>query len=128
MFSKFGDTLTIPDPELTASESDPIVLSSDNVKIKWNKATSIPMKFYNSGSQGLFIPTIECMIESNSTGANVQTFINLTGADQTVSQGDQKLFRMLIPAETINTSQAVCVLAIGNEAKQIAFEIDGFQG
>ena len=51
--------------------------------------------------------------------------VSIGGSGQVVGQGDQKMFRILVPARTLNISQTICVLSVGMEAKQISFNVDG---
>ena len=129
MFSKFGDTLAIPEPELTASESEPIVLVGDAIDIKYNKDTSLPVKYY-SGVDGCFRPVISC------SGSDIE------GAGQSISQAEQKTWRILIPKNTLGNATNICTLwmeendapacngawkgpVVGDDSKQISIMVSG---
>ena len=102
MFAKFGGSLNIPEPELTATESDPIVLSSDKIEIKRTKGASLPVKFYSTSS-GTFIPNLNC------PGVNNQA----TSVEMTMNPADQNTFRILIPKKFLpdEIDMAICTLS-----------------
>ena len=52
MFGKLGSKLEIPPPNIPATEDEPIVLPSDEVKVDPKGVTIIPINVYNDGDTG----------------------------------------------------------------------------
>jgi len=104
MFSRFGDTLEIPEPELASSESDPIVLNSDQITIKKNKATTIPVEFYNVGGTGRVYPFLKCSSDCNAEPRYI-------GIPLTVAQGGEGRYRLALKAGFLgDKDQVICTL------------------
>lgn len=102
MFGKFGDTIQIPEPELSATESDPIVTNGNTINLKAGKSVDVPFKYYSTTSGPIYVyPFIDC------------PFDDAVGISESMNQGEQKLFRMLLKdseiLDTANTeTEAIC--------------------
>lgn len=113
MFAKFGDTLTIPEPEMTATDSDPIVLTSNTVAMQVGKTTNFPIKYYHSGTTGPIFPHIDCGDDIAATGTDPAIVMKTAGISQTMNQGEQKTYRMLIEGSMLDDKDnKICTLSM----------------
>jgi hypothetical protein len=120
MFAKFGDTLQIPEPELTASESEPIVLTSDSLEIKSTKPTSVPLKYYNTGASAWVFPYLDCNTPCGTAGQATPIYVKAAGVYPSfavgtplwIAQGEQKTFRIQLKANFLDSAEPtkICTL------------------
>ncbi|MBN1385843.1 hypothetical protein JW968_02575 [Candidatus Woesearchaeota archaeon] len=99
MFTKFGQTLYVPEPDLPASAEEPIVTpSGDQISVQRAKATALTIQIYNSFETAPIVPFLTC-----------GTY-QVQGEPQNVDSGTDKTFRIIISQNSLPEGLVVCTI------------------
>ncbi|HIH42693.1 TPA: hypothetical protein HA246_03545 [Candidatus Woesearchaeota archaeon] len=117
MFKKFGEKLTVPPPDIPATQEDPISLPSDEMEVKHGEEFAFQVNFYNDHSSNYVDAGMRCSEGSElakyiysknsppdlSSGSAVDGIYVLT-SKQKVQGGTQKSFKFIIPKKATPTT------------------------
>lgn len=114
MFKKFGEKLTVPPPDIPATNDEPIVLPSEELEVKHGEEFTFQVNFWNDHATQVVDVGMACSDQSELSkyiGTKNTPPVTWSGGtnyviatSQKVQGGTQKSFKFIIPKKATPTT------------------------